>query len=98
MVYMIRPMDLRTFYLGLAIDGREAMAAACGTTLGHLRNVAYGKLCGEALAMNIERYTNGVVTCEELRPDLTDQWSYMRRTVAVNPENQPKTEPPREAA
>ena len=28
----------------------------------------------------IERATNGLVTCEELRPDLTAQWQYLRNT------------------
>lgn len=29
---------------------------------------------------DIERVTNGVLTCEELRPDLIRQWSYLRST------------------
>lgn len=29
---------------------------------------------------DIERATNGTVTCEELRPDLADQWQYLRAT------------------
>ena len=29
---------------------------------------------------DIERATNGAVTCEELRPDLSDQWAYLRST------------------
>ena len=29
---------------------------------------------------DIERATNGAVTCEELRPDLADQWAYLRGT------------------
>lgn len=28
----------------------------------------------------IERITNGAVTCEELRPDLVPQWAYLRST------------------
>ena len=28
----------------------------------------------------IEMATNGLVTCEELRPDLTEQWQYLRGT------------------
>ena len=29
---------------------------------------------------DIERATNGQVTCEELRPDLAAQWAYLRGT------------------
>ena len=29
---------------------------------------------------DIERATNGAVTCEELRPDLAEQWKYLRST------------------
>lgn len=28
--------------------------------------------------IDIERATDGVVTCEELRPDLADRWAYLR--------------------
>lgn len=73
-------MNLRTFYSKLTVSQREEMVVACDTTVGHLRNVAYGKTCGEALAMKIESFTNGIVTCEELRPDLIEQWAYLRNT------------------
>lgn len=36
----------------------------------------------------IERETNGAVRCEELRPDLAEQWAYLRGTDC----------PPKEAA
>lgn len=29
---------------------------------------------------DIERATDGAVTCEELRPDLAEQWAYLRGT------------------
>ena len=73
-------MDIRTFYLSLTIDQRDDMARSCGTTPGHLRNVAYGRQPGETLTMDIDRFTNGVVSCEELRPDLADRWAYLRAT------------------
>ena len=75
-------MDIRTFYSTLTVSQRDEMAVACDTTVGHLRNVAYGKTCGEALAMKIEAFTTGIVTCEELRPDLIEQWAYLRNTPA----------------
>jgi DNA-binding transcriptional regulator YdaS (Cro superfamily) len=36
---------------------------------------------------DIERATNGQVTCEELRPDLAEQWAYLRST--SNPPERP---------
>lgn len=78
-------MDLKTYFINLPIPDRVRMAEACETTLGHLRNVAYGKLCGEDLAMNIEMFSAGAVTCEELRPDLADQWAYLRNSRPQQP-------------
>lgn len=58
-------------------EGRENFAKRCGTTANHLRNVAYElKPCGEALCINIERESGGVVRCETLRPDV--DWGYLR--------------------
>lgn len=37
--------------------------------------------------IDIERATNGVVTCEELRPDLTERWAYLRSTSTVTAKN-----------
>lgn len=31
----------------------------------------------------IERATDGAVTCEELRPDLAEHWAYLRGTAAA---------------
>lgn len=30
--------------------------------------------------IDIERATDGLVTCEELRPDLSERWAYLRGT------------------
>lgn len=73
-------MDLKIYYLALNANARESLARRCNTSVGHLRNVAYGKTCGETLAIDIERETLGAVTCEELRPDLAAQWAYLRGT------------------
>lgn len=49
---------------------QERFAEECGTTIGHLRNVAYGhKSCGPALARAIEERTEGAVTRRDMRPD-----------------------------
>lgn len=71
-------MQLKDFYLSMNAEQREDFAKRCGTTLGQVRNVAYGRNCGEALAISIERESHGAVRCEELRPDV--DWAYLRGT------------------
>ena len=71
-------MDIKNYYLSRTAADRESLATRCGTTLGHLRNICYGKVCGEKLAINIERETKGQVAAESLRPDV--DWNYMRGT------------------
>jgi len=73
-------MDLKNYWLSLKTGDRAAFAARCGTTVGHLRNVAYGRICGESLAIAIERESGGAVRCEELRQDV--DWAYLRGTAA----------------
>jgi DNA-binding transcriptional regulator YdaS (Cro superfamily) len=75
-------MDLKTYLSTLTLDERATFAAACGSTAGHLRNIGYGdRLCRESLAIEIEKATNGLVTCEELRPDV--DWAYVRGSAAM---------------
>lgn len=73
-------MDFKTYFLKLSPEQRLALANACTTSIGHLRNIAYGqKPCGEKLAIAIDRESFGVVPCEELRPDV--DWGYLRGNV-----------------
>lgn len=81
---MIRAMDLKTYWTQLDKDGRIRMAEECGTTPGHLRNVVYGKPCGETLAMSIDLFTRGEVSCEEMRSDLIVLWSHLRTSSPVS--------------
>ena len=49
---------------------RDAFAMRCGTTLGHMTNVAYGYTpCAPELAVSIEQESGRAVTRPELRPD-----------------------------
>lgn len=83
-------MDLKTYLLSRAVPDREAFAKACGTTYGHLRNVAYGsKPCAESLALNVERESGGVVTLHELLPPFAETLAsagYRRGSVVANQE------------
>jgi len=49
---------------------RHALAADCGTSYLHLRNIAFsGKSCGIQLAVDLERVTRKAVCRWDLRPD-----------------------------
>ena len=66
-------MDLKTHLSNIHADEREVLANRCGTTRGHLQNVAYGyRTCAPELCLALERETRGAVTRQELRPD--DFW------------------------
>lgn len=63
-------MDLRTFFFAIPDEEREPFAKRCGTSLGHLRNVAYGyKPPGPTLAVAIERESKKKVTRQEMYPE-----------------------------
>lgn len=69
-------MEFKPYFLSIPTAERAAFAARCGTSSAHLRNIAYGKTCGEALAIAIDRESGGQVTAEELRPDV--DWAHLR--------------------
>lgn len=72
-------MELKTYLETMTLEQREAFAARCSTSAGHLRNISYGyKPAGEKLAIDIERESEGAVPCESLRPDV--DWEYLRST------------------
>jgi DNA-binding transcriptional regulator YdaS (Cro superfamily) len=69
-------MNLLTYLKRLPHGTRRAFADSVGTSLGHLNNCAYGiKRVGPALAMAIEKRTNGAVMRSELRDDAHLIWS-----------------------
>lgn len=58
------------------------LAKRCETTVGQLRQIAYGnRRASGGLAVCIERETRGVITCECLRPDI--DWAYLRGSRAA---------------
>ena len=68
-------MDLKSYFYALPPAEREQFALAAGTTLGHMRNCAYGyKAVSPALAVSIERLSHRKVTRSELREDWTSIW------------------------
>lgn len=73
---------LKEYLSSLCVRDREQFAQRCGTTYGHLRNVAYGqKPAGEKLCILVERESARGVLCESLRPDVP--WSVLRQNPDV---------------
>ncbi|QIE84953.1 MULTISPECIES: transcriptional regulator [Pseudomonas aeruginosa group] len=55
----------------------DGLATRCGTSVGQLKQVAYGhRRASAALAIDLDRETSGAVPCEETRPDI--DWAYLR--------------------
>lgn len=74
-------MTLLEFIKSLTKVELDDFAKRCETTTGQLKQVARGhRRCGESLAINIERESKRVVTCEKLRDDV--DWAYLRETKA----------------
>lgn len=73
-------MNLHDYIKPFDKQSLENFAASCGTTVGQLKQVAYGyRRPGAALAISIERESSRSVTCEEMRPDI--DWAYLRSSV-----------------
>lgn len=73
---IFRHMDFRTYFFRMTVAARADFARRCNTSSGHLRNIAYGKPCGEDLAICIDRESGGVITVEVLCPGV--DWAYIR--------------------
>lgn len=81
-------MDLKTYLSSLDVPRRDEVAAACGTTRGHLQNISYGlRTCSAELATALERESKGAVTRRDLRPD---DWQAIWPELVASPE--PKAE------
>lgn len=71
-------MTLSEYLKTIDKEGIDALARLCGTSVGQLKQVAYGnRRAGAGLAVNLDRETGGEVTCESLRPDI--DWGYLRQ-------------------
>jgi len=70
---------LRAYLNSLSPSDQEDFARRCNTTIGYLRKgISTGQLFGESICINIDRESEGTVTCEDLRPDV--DWAYLRGT------------------
>ena len=75
-------MNIRDYLKQMSRDQRMDFAKRCGTSLGHLQNVAYGyKPCNPDLAMAIEDESGQAVKVESLAPEC--RWHVIRGTEAA---------------
>ncbi len=75
-------MTLHEYLKGLDKASTDDFARKCGTSVGQLKQVAYGnRRASAALAVSIEKQTNRVVTCEQLRSDI--DWAFLRGSKAA---------------
>ena len=59
--------QLKIFLKPMKKEERTAFAIRCGTTLGNLNQIMYGNTpCGAALAISIDRESNGEIRCDDL--------------------------------
>lgn len=75
-------MTLLDFIKPLDKDALLAFATRCETTPGQLKQVAYGnRRANASLAIALDRETDGVIRCEDTRPDI--DWAYLRNSAAA---------------
>lgn len=86
----------------MPVPAQEDFAKRCDTTIGYLRQIAYGhRPCPAHLAINLERESLRALICEELRPTGVD-WAYIRaerrrkngRRLIADRRNPPMVPPP----
>lgn len=71
--------QLKSYFLGLTPERREAFAKECLTTVGNLQQIIYvNKKCGAPLAIRIDKASNGRVSCDSLCPDA--DFNYLRNS------------------
>ncbi|EMG9297672.1 TPA: YdaS family helix-turn-helix protein [Pseudomonas aeruginosa] len=69
-------MKLIDYIKPMTKEELDAFAARCGSTVGQLRQVAYGRRASADLAIRIDIASDGVVNCEDIRDDIN--WAYLR--------------------
>lgn len=69
-------MKLIDYIKPMTKEELDAFAARCGSTVGQLRQVAYGRRTSADLAIRIDIASDGVVNCEDIRDDIN--WAYLR--------------------
>lgn len=69
-------MKLLDYIKPMTKEVLDDFAARCGSTVGQLKQVAYGRRASADLAIRIDMASDGVVNCEDIREDIN--WAYLR--------------------
>ena len=69
-------MKLLDYIKPMTKEELEAFAAKCGSTVGQIKQVAYGRRASAELAIRIDMASGGKVRCEDIRGDIN--WRYVR--------------------
>lgn len=90
-------MELKAYLKSLDDEAaREAFAASCETTVGHLRNISYGlRPPAPELCVLIERFSDGTVSRRDLRPE---DWHRIWPELVTDEHPAPQPEGERHAA
>lgn len=68
---------LKVFLSQLNPNERSEFAEKCQTSIGYLNQIMYGNSrCGAALAIKIDKESNGIVSCDDLCPEV--DFEYVR--------------------
>lgn len=69
-------MKLLDYIKPLEKEQLEVFATSCGSTVGQIKQVAYGRRASAELAIRIDIASGGQVSCEDIRADIN--WGYLR--------------------
>lgn len=72
-------MDLKTYFA--TVEPAVSLARKINVAQAFVSHWRHGlRRVPAERCPDVERATGGLVTCEELRPDLAEQWAYLRGT------------------
>lgn len=69
-------MKLLEYIRPMTAEELKAFAGLCGSTVGQVKQVAYGRRASAELAIRIDIASGGGVRCEDIRADIN--WGYLR--------------------
>ena len=81
-VLVFRSMKLLDYLKSLDLPARQGFASRCDTSVDYLFQLGRGdRKTKIQLAVTIERESGGMVTCEDMLPDV--DWAYLRNTARI---------------
>lgn len=73
----MKKKELKDFFLSLSSEEKKTFAKKCNTSVGYIQQIYNGfRSCSAELAIEIDKNSNGTVSCEQLSP--TTDFNYLR--------------------